>query len=367
MRAAFVLLLVACGEERALPPPPARPDPIPAALEAELDPPPPSSWPTHVDTLAGSLEAFTTVEACQQDLRERTATAVAEGLADLGYDGFFADTCAALDAVRRGSVEDCDALSVSSARGGCRTRVALVHARPEACPPSRVIDGPDPICVAWARRNPDLCAAVAAPDDVRCRAVLADDAQPCRRLRGGDRQRCEAQVRRYASALGDARSESPAARAPAVYRLEVGERTIERDVLARGVRAEVEGCRYEIALESPHGALSLPVAPGAFEPTFQLTLSIASFEAPIELALGALEAVLSVALPEHGTLSSIAGSGVVRVERFEREVGGALEGTIDGTLVHDGEEIRVRGRFTTFLRDIGPLPDHCAGQGAGER
>jgi hypothetical protein len=360
-----VWLLLACGEDPRPLRAPARPvSEVEQQIEEELEAPPPSSWPTRIDTLRESVEALTTVDACQAELRDHTATAVAEGLADIGYDGFFEDTCRALDAVRRGSIDDCDTLTISAARAGCRTRLALLHGRPAACPDARVIDGPDPLCVAWARRNADLCRAVAPPDDVRCRAVIAGEEGECAPLRAGDRQRCEAQVRRYASALGEERNESPAAREAAIFHLEAGAHTIDRDVLARGVRAEVRGCLHQIVLASPHGEPAWPLVPGDFRPSFMLTISVPPAELPMNLRLGALEALITVALPEHATLTSAGGAtGRVHLERFEPEVGGAVSGTIEGTLTHQGAEIPLEGRFSTFLRDFDPLPDACRSQG----
>jgi hypothetical protein len=326
--------------------------------EAELEAAPSAAWPTEVRGLREELDAFTTADACVTALRERTATAVAEGLSDLGYDGFFDDLCRGLAAVKAGSEEGCDALAISTARAGCRRRLAIIHARPAACPADRVTPGREPTCVAWASRSPDLCRASDA--SAQCRAVLDGGEEACARLRAGDRERCRAHVRRYASALGEERVESAAAAAPSVFTLTVGEQTLERDVLDRGVRAVPSGCELAIALANPLGELSIPI--GTVEPTFHLELAIPpGREPPIELALGPSEAVLSVATPEHGGLTSIAGAtGTVTLDRLELRRGGALSGTIDGTLRRGDGELPVSGRFATFIRDLEPLPSHCA-------
>ena len=325
---------------------------------AELEPRLAVAWPTEVRGLREDVDAFTTVEACVTALRERTATAVAEGLTDLGYDGFFDDLCSGLAAVKSGSEEGCDALAISTARAGCRRRLAIVHARPEACPADRVTPGREPICVAWASRDPDLCRASDA--SAACRAVLEGGEAACARLRPGERERCRAHVQRYASALGEARAESAAAAAPSVFTLTVGEQTLTRDVLERGVRAVPQGCELAIALANPLGETTIPI--GTVEPTFHLELAIPpGREPPFELALGPSEAVLSVATPEHGGLTSIAGAtGTVTVDRLELRRGGALSGTIDGTLRRGDGEVTVSGRFATFIRDLEPLPSHCA-------
>lgn len=360
-------MLLACEAEA---PDPRAPEPrgeVPSPdleLEERLEPPPSSAWPTEVRSLREAVDAFTTVEACLQELRARTPTAVAEGLADLSYDGFFDDVCRALEAVKRGSVEGCDALAISTARAGCRRRLAIVHGRPSACPEDRVVPGREAVCVAWAARDPGLCRA--SRDEVRCRAVLEGDERACRALPAGDRERCRAHVRRYASALGGERAASPATRERAVMTLEVRERgaspiTIERDVLDRGVRLVPEACVHAVRLANPLGELEVPVGVRDEPPSFHLELAVPpGRDAPFELALGPTEAVLSLRTPVHGGVTSIAGArGVVRVERFEPRLGGALAGTIEGTLRHAETELEVRGRFATFVRDLDPLPARC--------
>ena len=358
------LALFAC-EEPSAPPREDRPRAVtPAEEEVAEEAAPPVAWPTDVRGLREDVDAFTTVEACVTALRERTATAVAEGLTDLGYDGFFDDLCSGLAAVKAGSEEGCDARSISTARAGCRRRLAIVHARPEACPADRVTPGREPTCVAWASRDPDLCRASA--ESAQCRAVLEGGEGACARLRPSERERCRAHVQRYASTLGEERVASPAAAAPSVFTINLGgtlgggAQTLERDVLERGVRVVPRGCELTIALANPLGEVTIPI--GTVEPTFHLELAIPpGREAPIELTLGPSEAVLSVATPEHGGLTSIAGAtGSVTLEQLELRRGGALRGTIEGTLRRGDGELAVRGRFATFIRDLEPLPPHCA-------
>ncbi len=365
---ALVLFLSACGEETPAPRREHRSQATEAPalddLEDAIEPPPPSSWPTRVESLREAVEAFTTVDACIAELQERTPTAVAEGVADLDYDGFLDDVCTGMDAVKRGDVEACDALPISAGRAGCRRRLAIVHGTPGACPDDRVIPGREATCVAWAAHDPGLCRA--SSEDARCRAVLARDERACRTLRGGDRDRCRAEVRRYGSALGDDRADSPATAEAAVLALDVGEHAthIERDVLERGVRIVPSDCAYTIALANPLGETSLGLRDEP--PSFHIELTIAGdARAPIDLPLGPSDAVLSVTAPQCGGLTSIAGAeGTVHVSAFEPRLGGAIAGTIEGTLRQGEARIPVRGRFATSVRDLDPLPARC---GAGSR
>ena len=356
---------------------PALPAPIQRRVDEaveELDPPPSPSWPTEVRGLRESADAFTSVEACLAELRARTPVAVAEGIADLAYDGFFDDVCRGLEAVKAGDPDRCDALDASTVRAGCRRRVAILNGLPAACPADMVLPGRDSVCVAWAARDRELCRAASIADRARCAAVLDGEARGCVSLRGGDRGRCEAEVRRYAGALGEERHESAAAARPAVLELTVTVEgasgdpiRIERDVLARGVRLVPQGCRYQVALGEPHGEGMLPSGPGRFEPTFHLELAVPmGDDANRALPLGATDAVLSLALPAHGGITSIAGaSGQVALSAFEPRVGGAVDGTVRGRLRSGGAELAVEGRFRTFVRDLEPLAEHCTHEAGG--
>jgi hypothetical protein len=360
----MLVALLGCREPRD-PRPREEPAPVgdPATLpRLEEEPPPSAVWPTEVESLRRAVDQFVSVDDCIAALRARTPTAVSEGIADLGYDAFFDHVCHAMAAVKSGSVEECDALSITTARAGCRRRLAIVHGRPGACPEDRVTPGREPLCVAWAARDRALCRATDAT--VACRAVLDGDAGSCARLRGGDAERCRALVRRFAEVIGDEATES-ATDAPA-FTLEVRKVAedpllLERDVLAQGVRLVPQGCTYAVALANPRGEPSLDLAFGDEPPRFHLELVIPpGAEAPMTLRLGADAAVLSVVTPTLGPLTSLVGAeGTVRIDRFEPRLGGAIRGRVRGSLRHGNERVSVEGRFTTFVRDLDALPGHC--------
>ncbi len=358
-RTAALMLLAGLACEAPAPPAPA-PEPVAREiLEAQelLPPPPPSSWPSEVVGLRETIRGFRDFDACLVSLRERTPTEVSEAISDLAYDAFFQDVCASMAAVHDGSVEGCDALSVSSARRGCRRRLALFHGEPRACPTSRVGSGREAVCVAWAARDEDLCQAASTVDRARCQAVLSADPARCSSARGGDRVRCEAEIERYADALGQERRHSPAATRPRRLRVEVDGVTLTRDTVARGVRLVNEGCRTRVELAGEAGGLRLLNDPG----TFRLELSVsAALELPASLDLGAEDALLEVTTDGRGHLSSAGGArGRVVLTAFERRLGGAVRGSIEGALIQAGEPVPVRGRFATFVRDLDPLPERC--------
>ncbi|MBX3270801.1 MAG: hypothetical protein KF729_11090 [Sandaracinaceae bacterium] len=353
--AGLLLVLAACEEPA--PPPEREAPPRPFEPPADLVPPPPSAWPARVEPLGDALERFTTVEACLAGLRASTPTALSEGIADLGYEAFFADVCASMQAVRAGDADGCEALSVSSARRGCRRRIALFHGSPEACPDDPVTPGREAVCVAWAARDPDLCRAASPADRARCEAVLAGDARRCAGAREGDVARCGAEVARYGAALGTQRRASPAAAAEATFAVEVDGASVREREVERGVRLVPRRCRTHITLAAPLG----PAAIGRAEPSVSLEIVVpARLAPPARLPLGASEAVLTVTTPARGTLASAGGAeGHVELTAYEPRLGGAIAGTIEGRLGTQRDAPRVRGRFATFVRDLDPLDDGC--------
>lgn len=362
------ILICGCGEpDAAGTPRPPEPGPSPPAA---VDPDgeeeaPTTAWPDEVRSLREEVDAFTTVEACLAELRARTPTVVSEGLADLRYVEFFDDLCRGLSAVESGSVEGCDAIAPSATRAGCRLRLAMIHRRPRACPEDRVIGGRDAVCLAWAARDPSLCRAASTPDAIRCRAVLARDAERCLRLPPSERGRCEAEVARYGGAVADEQVEREhlvEARMELTLTGDTGEpERISRDVLERGVALRPSGCRHSVALERAGGEPTVALGPSRERGTFRLELRVPpTDDRPIVLPLDGNTAILTASSPSHGGLSSIAGAtGEVSLDRFEPELGGAIEGTLTGTLRSGGETIRTEARFATFVRDLDPLDPAC--------
>lgn len=332
---------------------------------------PTSAWPDDVRDLRATLDAFESLDACRRAMRARLPTEIAEAIADIGYDQLVDDVCAGVAAVKAADVAACDALSVSVLRRGCRRRLALVHARPDACGADAVMPGRDPVCLAWASRDPGLCRAAALQDRATCAAVLAGDADRCPRTPAGDRARCVAEVERYASSLGEERARSAAADVEPVMRLEAtvvprtgaptGPIAIDRDVLERGVHLEADGCAWRVRLASPLGELPTPVALPDRPPTATISYSVRSdATAPIRIPFGATGAAIEVVLPGITSASAVAGAnGELTVTEWAPARGALLAATIDADLDAGTSRVRVRGEARTFVRDVDPLPDRC--------
>jgi len=138
--------------------------------------------------------------------------------------------------------------------------------------------------------------------------------------------------------------------------LTAGDERIAREALGRGVRLVTDGCRTRLRLADPLGE------PGGVDArTWTLELAFGPrVELPATAALSASEARLTVTTERLALDSTSGARGDVVIEAYERELGGAIEGTIEGSLDHGADRVPVRGRFSTFVRDLEPLPDACA-------
>ncbi len=351
--------------------------PTEAERAAAEGPAPPSIWPDDVRPLAADLARRESPAECAARIRGALVPEVAEAIAGLGYERFVADLCGGLAAVRAGDVGACDALSVSSARAGCRRRLALVHARPEACPEDPTLAGREPVCLAWAARDAWLCRGAAPGERERCEAVLARDPQRCRALPAELRARCVGEVARHGPALGDAAAPSPTARPESALALtltredeppspadagsdallaEAGRpdtHAITHPALDRGVVAArcADGIRVRIGDPRRRGAPPRLDAPPEAE--LLLRFPADARRGPLRLEAATLDVLLRVRVPhEGGGTSAEDRDGHVRLDAHDVARGAPIAGQVELTVTLGGQPARVRGSFRTFVRDL---------------
>lgn len=365
------LSLPACGDDATEAEPTlGSPDPTPdrASTHGADAPLEPNPWPEELQELTTTLAEHESTEVCAARLRRETPVALAETLTDLGYDRYALDTCRALTAVRDRDVAGCDAIEVSAVRRGCRFRLAIVAADPELCPPSAT-PGRDPVCLAWASRDPGLCRGAEEVGAVHCRAVLAGDRRLCRRPEVPDRERCEAELRRYGSALVGERRESASAltrvvmsatAAPEVGDAAVGDAgtTIEitHPELERGVYLAADGCGHQLSLGGTGSGLRLG-RPAWMELD---VLIPAGTEAPLRVPIAPDAAHLALKLPSRNDAETNARTeGDFVLMHFRPERGAVIAGRFEARLHRSEDVVSVRGRFRTYVRDVETLPVSC--------
>ncbi|MBK8170773.1 MAG: hypothetical protein IPK60_10595 [Sandaracinaceae bacterium] len=342
---------------------PSRPQPpqAPEHDESERAHVPTSAWPTDLESLKDDVEREETDQQCRERIRNHMPSAVAEGIADFGYDSFVDELCMSMRALRDRSAETCDALTVSTAQRGCRLRLALLTGVPDVCPNDPVAPGRDPVCLAWAMRDRGMCIGADPRDAVRCRAVLDNRAALCDDAPPTERNRCHAEVARYASALPPARSQSNVDRIHTEMHVDLTwlestspPRVLDRNVLDRGIALHVcpDGTRF--TLHEPvrvdiHTASALSTSP-----VVSLSLLVPELESePMNVVVDTNSAVFHLAIPREGDASSlIDGRGSVHLDATRAERGAPISGNFDIEVSLSPARIRARGRFRTFVRDI---------------
>lgn len=354
--------LVACDEHPrpSRPERPARPE-RPEEGEPHEAPLPGSAWPTETESLKDDVDREETDEECRTRIRNNLPSAVAESIADFGYDSFVDEVCTGLRALRDRSVETCDTLSVSTAKRGCRTRLALLAALPNVCPDDPVAPGRDPVCLAWAQRDRGACVAAEPRDIARCRAVIDNRAEECEEAPATERNRCRAEVARYGTAIPSTHHESGVDRVRTEFHVEldwldseVPSRTVDRNVLDRGIVLHVCGDGVRFTLHEPVRVDLSTASILATSPLLSLSLRVPELRAeattiPIESNV----AVFRFSIPREGDASSVVGGrGTVHLDPARRERYAPISGNFDVELTMSPSRVRAQGRFRTYVRDI---------------
>jgi len=290
-------------------------------------------------------------DSCARDLAERTPAPVRATLGELGYDAVFSDACLAQEAERQGDASVCEGLSVSTLRERCVSRVAIASGSPSQCPEARTMSGHDPLCVALAGRDRRLCGVLSVGvDRAVCEAALGREAA-CNRMHDADRDACVTRSSELASHVhGEVRT-TPALETSLTMTAEG--RTRAPSSADRGVRIAARGCTRRLLLgDAAHLTAPFGLASIAFE-------LVLTREGPSEIGLSSLpsDAASTLAVSLDGARTLRANGGSVSLTRLETELGGRVEGTFRATFA--GEPSVIDGSFTTFVRDLDPLPSAC--------
>ncbi|MBO6934082.1 MAG: hypothetical protein JJ863_03885 [Deltaproteobacteria bacterium] len=345
---ALLALLSGCEDGRS---PEEPPEPEAAPLPELPEEPTPSPWPTEVRSLEESVADFESLDGCVASMRESVPVEVAELLSDLGYDAALSEVCRSLQAAATGDPSHCDALVSSAVRRRCRTRVATLHQKPEACPDALGTEGGrDPSCLAWALRDAALCDGAGSAERSTCLAVATGDAERCAAPLGLTSEAgCRAMVTRM-EGLVDA--DAPRRRDPPELAIDESDpelalpahaaRTLERGVVAVAV-----GCSHRV---------SLRVAPGLGDTRDHVGLTL---DLRISRDGGSLGPGSEVAIGAVGTSHALHGE-LTLADGTEAVPGGRLEAIFETTYTRDGAEHTLSGHLRTFFRDAAPLPESCA-------
>jgi len=276
---------------------------------------------------------------------------VAELFYDLGYDDALGEVCRSLQAVATGDPAHCDALVSSMVRRRCRTRLATLHEKPDACPEALGTEGGrDPSCLAWALRDASLCDGAGSAERSTCLAVATDDPERCEAPLGlASVASCRAVVTRLEGLVN---AEPPPRRSPPELAIDESEPALSLPAnaarsLERGVVARSEGCAHRVEVK---------VTPGLGESRDHvgLTLDLRFGADGVSLGSGS-----EVAIGAVGTGYALRGE-LDLDDETERRPGGPLRAAFTATYTRDGVDHTLSGHLRTFFRDVAPLPESCA-------
>lgn len=340
--------------------------PVPTAAQSASGIDEESPWPEGFEDLRRSLERFEGVETCRKQLQRRMPVEIAETMHDLGFDQVIRDACASLHALHARDAGLCDRLSVSALRRGCRTRLALLSQDPQSCPEARTLKGRDPLCLAWALREPALCQAVEVQERALCTALLARDPKRCGPPKGAG-LRCRQGLQRLGS-LVEERVETQGEPPPSELSLDAERQLPEQKpgptrshrLEIQGVVLEAEGCGYRVEVGDPQSVTEGSALPPRARVTLLLHLPREA-RTPFDLPVASGSAEIFAVFPdgERG-VPLPRGEGRVRILQMSTERKGKLEAEFQGTLGATPGRLRIRGRFSTYVRDVEALPKRCA-------
>lgn len=313
---------------------------------------------------------------CVAALAAGLPEALGDLIEDLGYREALDEACEAQRAVRDGHEAGCDGLTASALRAGCRRRLAVRHARPDACP--RLLDmGRDPICLAWATRAPARCAATVGTQSLLCRAPFEGNVELCREL-GAERAPCESAVTRFGPLLEprEARALPPVSgqllvsfvadrAAPGSVNGQL-EQPVELD-LTRGVYVRRTDCVATLVLAPERHGISMRgvvVAPFLLNlGPLRESLRDETLEASAALRVG-LRPVRGgpqpLTMPTDAETARLdaelaTAEGEVQVLALDARRGGEVELAVDVRVPAEGGAYRLMGILHTYVRDIDPL------------
>lgn len=351
---ALLAVIAGCGSraerprpERAPAPRRARPAPDATPVRPNLDAALPAEQPR---PLPGVLAA------CVHRVQAGIPRELAGALDALEYPRIAEDGCRLDLAVATRDPALCDGVALSAVRERCRARTAIATARPEACPPSVLDRGRDPVCVALAARASGLCTAASRHDLLRCLAIARGDERDCASLDPLLRPGCTGDVTALRGVLPRLlRPPLP----PATARLRVAwgtriepeaggaPREFTLSAFARGAYLDERGTLYLV--DPTRGWPSeLATTLGSAEPVVGVAIAL-----PSRPARGGLVA-LRVVLPEGRVVETGGASERAEVQLTEltRQRGGIVAGTVTAQAFATGIPVAVEVEFRTFVRDV---------------
>lgn len=316
---------------------------------------------SNVESLVETAASADTHAACVARERNALSAAATEALDELGYDVFADDLCAGIEALHARDASRCETIASSVLRTACVRRVAVLRHEPDLCPILDARTGREPLCVAWASRDPRLCDLVPRPHGPRCLAVLRDDPRSCRQPAELERVRCESLVRRFAEATQGGRRETrPITPSRVDLRATIDPSTAAPAVFDRarelGLYVQADGCARSVTFTLLSQGAAFATLPGPV--AMRVTIPLRS-SAPHTLTSADGLSVEVTGLRAERLDARNGSTGTVRVDSLRLERAASLRLSFDLWLRGAAERIHLTGGVELPIRDLDPLPDHC--------
>lgn len=321
--------------------------------------------------LAAEIERFTTVDACVAS-RHMDDAVLGDALLALGYDGFARDACRVLAAAKQKRRELCRDITVSTLAHHCETVVATVAKDPDACPNDPLGRAHDATCLAFAMRDPRMCAAAGEDRRARCEAMLAADPKHCANAPRAERANCARDAERWRALLGDAPKNAASLPVPSgSFKIDpkngapmrgTGDGNLAVPLREGVIVVDERGPTPMRRVELGTIFDTMAVMP-SLDPAIRVTLELgAAQEAAQPAGKGARVRKLEVLVPGGGSFTAPPTKSelTVTLKRFEPQRAGALEVVVDGTVGDGDRTYGVHLEAKTFVRDViggaAPLP-----------
>lgn len=331
----------------------------------------PSDPPAPAGDLKAEIDRFLNIDTCVAE-RAKLDPLVGDALGAIGYETFLRDACRLLEAAKDRKRETCERIDSSALRARCQTWVAMVASSPDQCPmqfEGLVTRGRDPSCIAIAARDQRLCNGEArAVQRGTCEAMVSRDPAKCDVLVAHQRPACQREVTRWRQVLPpplEGLAKLPNVRGKVVVHGVSGTPdppSPEVDLAADFVRGVVvvtsrDRVRFELGTVVESEAARIAASP---QKRARVGLAVIVEPGKKDASRPVLQK-LELDLPGDAPLVS---PPVVcdckLTARADKERGGEVSVTLDGTLSQTGRSYSVHVEIESFVRDV-------AAEGVGVR
>ncbi|MCK5800748.1 MAG: hypothetical protein KAI47_26355 [Deltaproteobacteria bacterium] len=320
-------------------------------------------------TLKAAIDGFKDFDTCIARLTKRLPAEISVLLDSRSLEL----VCRAHQAAAQSDPQVCRrSLKDYRARKKCQRFYAIYTGHSNHCPKAGYPRHREEACLALATRNPGLCRTVGPQDRPTCDGALKGESFCKKSPPGVKRLACVTAARTWRGLLKPQKA-SPSPSFKPVF-------VVRATALSSGLTLPARARHFQ-SLRLRHGVLVADHSgPGDWLVINSSTLFVRGVRTttprePILLDLqlpllgataikthplkggagGSAKVTFATRTPRYRSINMTSTSGAVTISRYERKLGGRVEGSYWIILENGVEKIRIEGRFSTFVRDLVPL------------